>query len=400
MRHFSFSIIFLLVLAAAAYGQAAPVSAEDYYKRGVADHDGGDDDEAIIDLTKAISINPRYAEAYYERGRIIEPNLGDVQLNGSEKVGLELYGTAINEFTTAISINPKFKEAYCRRGEAKTKIGDFDGAIADYTKAIEIDPRYSRPYIFRGFTKLWQGKDSEAQKDFDTADALDSIWRDVYKRKTAYIMENRKPTNGQVAPSTAADYVNRGVVRYGKGDADGAIADFNKAIEIDPKSAEAYYDRGNLRRAKSDLDGAIADYTKAIEIDPQYANARYNRAVSRYDKGDLDGTIADANMYISLKPSSPEFLAEAFFILGGARSDKGDLKEAISDFTLSINFFQTPKAFLRRGLAKLKQFKDADAQQDFDAALKLDSTLKSQLEIMVNKIKQTRKPNGSGHPRY
>jgi tetratricopeptide (TPR) repeat protein len=75
-----------------------------------------------------------------------------------------------------------------------------------------------------------------------------------------------------------------------KGDYDRAIADFNKAIELDPKDAIAYGGRGFAYSSKADYDRAIADLTKAIELDPK--NARiyyYNRGKAYERKGGYDG---------------------------------------------------------------------------------------------------------------
>ena len=43
------------------------------------------------------------------------------------------------------------------------------------------------------------------------------------------------PTYG--IAETAADYNNRGIAKVGKGDFDGAIADYSRALELDPKFA-------------------------------------------------------------------------------------------------------------------------------------------------------------------
>ena len=97
-------------------------------------------------------------------------------------------------------------------------------------------------------------------------------------------------------------YSNRGVAKKAKGDLAGAIADYNRAIELDPKYAAAYYNRGLAKKAKGDLDGAIADYNRAIELDPKLAIAYNNRGIAKEAKGDLDGAIADYNRAIELDP--------------------------------------------------------------------------------------------------
>jgi tetratricopeptide (TPR) repeat protein len=62
-----------------------------------------------------------------------------------------------------------------------------------------------------------------------------------------------------IAQTTAVDYYNRGLAKQDKGDLDGAIADYNRAIELDPKYFFAYNNRGNAKKDKDDLDGAIGD---------------------------------------------------------------------------------------------------------------------------------------------
>ncbi len=41
-------------------------------------------------------------------------------------------------------------------------------------------------------------------------------------------------------------------MQAGKGDLERAIADFNKAIELNPKDVDAYYNRGIAHSKKSD----------------------------------------------------------------------------------------------------------------------------------------------------
>lgn len=77
------------------------------------------------------------------------------------------------------------------------------------------------------------------------------------------------------------------------GDSQGAIADYNQAIEFDPNYARAYYNRGNIWRKLGDNQTAIADYNQAIELDSQYAAAYNNRGRARFDLRDIQGAAED-----------------------------------------------------------------------------------------------------------
>ena len=57
---------------------------------------------------------------------------------------------------------------------------------------------------------------------------------------------------------TAKDYYNSGVQKGESGDWNGAIGDFNKAIELAPNDTEVYYNRGIAK-------GALGNYKGAIE---------------------------------------------------------------------------------------------------------------------------------------
>ena len=78
-----------------------------------------------------------------------------------------------------------------------------------------------------------------------------------------------------------------------KGDYQGAIAECNKAIELDPKDAKAYNNRGYAKRNLGDNQGAIADYNKAIELDPKDATTYYNRGYAKSELGDKQGACLD-----------------------------------------------------------------------------------------------------------
>jgi tetratricopeptide (TPR) repeat protein len=62
------------------------------------------------------------------------------------------------------------------------------------------------------------------------------------------------------------------------------LEDFNKAIAANPKDAAAHLGRGNLYLAKLDYDKAIADFDKALQLDPALADAHAKRQLAAKER--------------------------------------------------------------------------------------------------------------------
>ena len=81
---------------------------------------------ALIDLSKAIELNPNYIDAYKIRTQILTDR--------------EDYEAAILTVTKLIELDPNNDLFYSTRAVLKDNNRDFKGAISDYTKAIDINP--------------------------------------------------------------------------------------------------------------------------------------------------------------------------------------------------------------------------------------------------------------------
>ena len=97
-----------------------------------------------------------------------------------------------------------------------------------------------------------------------------------------------------IFPRSADSFFNSGLDKQKKGDNEGAIADYDKAIKLKPNFAEAFNSRGNARSDLGDNQAAIDDYDQAIKLKPDYANAFYNRGYVRSVLGDKQAAIADS----------------------------------------------------------------------------------------------------------
>jgi protein O-mannosyl-transferase len=113
----------------------------------------------------------------------------------------------------------------------------------------------------------------------------------------------------EINPLDQRFYYNRGGTKAKLGDLQGAIMDFNSAIEINTKYLDAFINRGNAKGMLGNKQGAIQDFTKAIEIDSQNAYAFYNRGSAKYILGNKEGACKDWNKASELgKKEASEFI--------------------------------------------------------------------------------------------
>lgn len=87
--------------------------------------------------------------------------------------------------------------------------------------------------------------------------------------------------------------LERGDTHYVMQNYELAIIDFSKAIEIDPTNVLAYVYRGDARDNSGLPKEAIEDYSKTIELDPADGSAYYNRAVTKKGMSDEKGACED-----------------------------------------------------------------------------------------------------------
>jgi tetratricopeptide (TPR) repeat protein len=91
-------------------------------------------------------------------------------------------------------------------------------------------------------------------------------------------------------------------VNYLKGDYDGAISDYTRAIAADPGYWQAYNNRAAAHLAIEGIRQVIADAASALRIDPDYAEPCRSRGYAYLATGEYDKAIADFTWAITLKP--------------------------------------------------------------------------------------------------
>ena len=184
------------LLAVPACGQSpdstttppAGADAKSYVAFGITNGAKGDLPSAIKAFNQAISLDPKFAPAYYNRG------FAYALQNKQDQ--------AIADYTQAIQLDPNYKEAYYQRGSLQGQKGNFNDAINDFSSVIKIDPKYAPAFYNRGHVQYFKGDLDNAFDQINQALALNS--------------------------SFPFAYFIRGLIRHAQGHREEALADFQK----------------------------------------------------------------------------------------------------------------------------------------------------------------------------
>lgn len=217
--------------------------AKKYFERGTDRKEHGDLQGAVEDLTEAIRLNPKYAEAYSRRcGTLI---------NARE------YNLARQDCQKAIKLNPRYPIAHYNRGLIYEELEkDKKAAIAEYSEVIRLDKNYGYAFLNRGSLRQGLGDLKGAIEDYTQA-------------------INVK----QDESCSACAYYNRGYARSDQNNYAEAERDYNEALKLEPNFAIALEDRGWVRWRLGNMAGSKADYQKAAAIYKKEGDTeRYQRA--------------------------------------------------------------------------------------------------------------------------
>ena len=121
-----------------------------------------------------------------------------------------------------------------------------------------------------------------------------------------------------------------------------AIADFNRALELDPGSAAAFGGRGAVHLDKREYDLAIVDLSKAIALSPMYAGAYRVRGIAYYRKREYDQAISDFSKAIQLDPNdagASRYRGLAYTAISDRERATSDGNEAMTGVRVKIPYF-------------------------------------------------------------
>ena len=274
--------------------------AKAHIDRGIDYGKQGQLDQAIAEFTKAIEINPRHAEAYYNRA-VSYYRIGDYgksweDLEKAKSLGYNRIHPGFLEdlqkkreamkigsipSTQPKNVTASEAKAYIDRGIAYENQGQYQEAIESYKQVTRINPNDDKAYsrlgsLYGKLNRFQEAIDAckEATRlnsnDVNAYGILGATYSKLGRHEEA--IEAFKQTI-RISPNDPRGHFGLSV-QYGQiGRYDEAIEALNQAIRINPNNANAYNNRGYVYLEVGKDQSALQDLQKAIELDKNKANS-------------------------------------------------------------------------------------------------------------------------------
>ncbi len=113
-------------------------SAYSYFMAGLQKYKTKDYYEAVYDFTKAIEIDPNFAQAYHWRGLV--------------KMLLEDYSSALKDINKTLQFLPNDKKVFGSLGLVKMGLGDMKGACVAWRKSSALGYENAKNWVSKNCT--------------------------------------------------------------------------------------------------------------------------------------------------------------------------------------------------------------------------------------------------------
>ncbi len=173
----------------------------------------------------------------------------------------------------------------------------------------------------------------------------------------------------QVTDRNYLAYNNLGFFLSGRGNADEAMEDYQKSLEINPNYQDAQNNLGHALAAKGRYAEAIARYEAALRINPNLVEAHNNLGNALSDTGKLEEAIAHYLKALQIRPDDED----AHNNLGVARAMQGRLEEAAQILGEAVRLKPADaSAHSNLGNVLAAQSKFEAAAEQYQISLRLD----------------------------
>jgi len=237
------------------------------------------------------------------------------QMAVSQKPGQEGNEAAVDLLARAIEADPNFVVAQYTLGTVHQELGNRWKAAAQFRASTQLDPQYPEPYKALGdlFLAAPRRLFEQAVEAYDKAIQLrpfyGEAWVGLGEAKAA-----KGDVDGAIGAYTKAlafnpinprVHMSLGKIYYAeKGLYYESVTSYKKAIDLDPTAVEARMGLGEVYEDKGLYKEAMEEYKRVIDLDGKHTGAMYNLALV-YEKVDPKEAVAQWERYITLASQLP-----------------------------------------------------------------------------------------------
>ncbi|WP_088894778.1 tetratricopeptide repeat protein [Leptolyngbya ohadii] len=276
----------------------------------------GDYSAALHHLDHSLQLDPTLAVAWKCRGIV--------------NAALENYPAALEDLNHALQLDANYVDAYLNRAVVYLEMKLYQEAIQDCDRTLQLDDHSLAAYFLRSQSKFILGLHQEVIQDCDRALQLDVDSEFVlfyYIKGSAllFLGQYRSALNEfleefRLTPEpSSVQYYRIALVQYWLRMDDEAIANFDRAIELEPQSIVAYYYRGSLRLRMGDS--------------PQTKEHQRSAALQDFQQARLLETTDAGQLF-----PDDEY---AYYIRGVVHARMDQREDAIADLQQALNLCQT-----------------------------------------------------------
>ncbi|KKZ64697.1 hypothetical protein EMCG_09408 [[Emmonsia] crescens] len=329
---------------------------------------------------------------------------------------LSEWDKVVEDTSAALAMDDEYVKAMNRRANAYEKLGKFSEALLDYTASCIIDgfaKESSKQAVERLLKRVAEQKGhaileakgkklpsatfvSNYLQSFRPRPLPEGLGEDVeldeesgkgQLRKGFLAMS--KPTGdgyeeaarafekslelGDLGNFEALALNMRATFTYLAGDAQAALQDLNKSVELDPSLVQSYIKRASLHLELGNREAAADDFDLAVAQNKDDPDIYYHRAQLHFILGELPEAAKDYQKSIDI---DRDFIY-SHIQLGVTQYKMGSVASAMATFRRSVkNFENVSDVYNYYGELLLDQQKHAEAIEKFDKAVELEKNNK------------------------
>jgi tetratricopeptide (TPR) repeat protein/TolB-like protein/predicted Ser/Thr protein kinase len=265
----------------------------------------------------------------------------EVEIQPNERKTLQTHGTHVSAAYSAYLQATGYLDNYDRPE-------NLDNAVADFERALQLDPNYALAYAGLG-SAYW--KKYENSKDM------------------RWIATSRESCRKSLSldGTLAAGHLCLGTIEAGSGDYEKAVADFQRALDIEPTSDATYRGLGFAYQRLGMFNEAEKTYRRAIDLRPEYW-AGYSWLGAFYsEQARYDDAAKEFQRVIDLAPDS----FRGYYNLGSTLNELGRYESAIQTLQQSIAIRPTSGGYSNLGNAYFYSKRFGEAVESYEKAVKL-----------------------------